>query len=120
MPSAFSATPWLAATPDRRVARPEFSLYILRCADGSLYTGIATDVQKRLAEHEAGPRGAKYLRGRGPFEIVYSSVVGDRAIASQMEYRVKQLSRARKLDLIEGRRELADLAPVQVVEEGCA
>ena len=120
MPSAFSATPWLAATPDRWVARPEFSLYILRCADGSLYTGIATDVQKRLAEHEAGPRGAKYLRGRGPFEIVYSSVVGDRAIASQMEYRVKQLSRARKLDLIEGRRELADLAPVQVVEEGCA
>lgn len=101
------------------MTRPEFSLYILRCADGSLYTGIATDVQKRLAEHEAGPRGAKYLRGRGPLEIVYSSVVGDRAIASQIEYRVKQLSRARKLDLIEGRRGLADLAPVQVVEEGC-
>lgn len=102
------------------MAGPDFSLYVLRCADGSLYTGIASDVQKRLAEHEAGPRGAKYLRGRGPFEIVYSCLVGDRAAASQMEYRVKRLSRARKLDLIEGRSTLADLAPVQVVEEGCA
>lgn len=101
------------------MTKPEFSLYILRCADGSLYTGIATDLQKRLAEHEAGPRGAKYLRGRGPFEIVFSSIVGDRAIASQMEYRVKRLSRARKLELIEGRRRLDDLVPVQVVEEDC-
>jgi len=101
------------------VTNPEFSLYILRCADGSLYTGIAADVQKRLAEHEAGPRGAKYLRGRGPFEIVFSSIVGDRAIASQIEYRVKRLSRARKLELIEGRRKLDDLVPAQVVEEGC-
>ena len=102
------------------MANPDFSLYVLRCADGSLYTGIATDVQKRLAEHEGGPRGAKYLRGRGPFEIVYSRVVGDRAMASQMEYRVKRLSRARKLDLVEGRSTLAELAPVQVAAEDCA
>lgn len=102
------------------MTKPDFSLYILRCADGSLYTGIAADVQKRLAEHEAGPRGAKYLRGRGPFEIVYSSIVGDRASASQVEYRVKQLSRARKLELIEGRRKLAELVAVQVADEDCA
>lgn len=97
-----------------------FSLYIVRCADGALYTGIATDVGKRLAEHESGPRGAKFLRGRGPLEIVFSAVVGDRSSASQMEYRVKQLTRAQKLELVEGRSKLADLEANQVVEEDCA
>ena len=84
------------------MTRPDFSLYILRCADGSLYTGIATDVQKRLAEHEGGPRGAKYLRGRGPFEIVYSSVVGGRAVAAPIGVPVYQHSRAAKHVQIEG------------------
>ena len=91
------------------MASAQFSLYIVRCADGKLYTGIATDVAKRLAEHESGSRGAKYLRGKGPLEIVFSKTVGDRARASQIEYRVKQLSRVEKLDLIEGRRCLFDL-----------
>jgi len=99
----------LAETPEAKVASPEFSLYIVRCADGTLYTGIATDVDKRLAEHESGPRGAKYLRGRGPLEVVFAQVAGDRAAASQLEYRVKRLSRLQKLDLIESRLRLADL-----------
>jgi len=102
------------------VATSEFSLYIVRCADGTLYTGIATDVGKRLAEHEASPRGAKYLRGRGPLQIVFSEVVGDRASASQLEYRVKRLSRTQKLALIEGRSALSELASVQVLEAGGA
>jgi len=101
------------------VADSEFSLYIVCCADGTLYTGIATDVSKRLAEHESGRRGAKYLRGKGPLKIVFSEVVGDRAIASRLEYRVKQLGRTEKLELLDGRRVLADLMPDQVVEEGC-
>ncbi len=78
---------------------PEWSIYLLRCADGSVYTGIATDVSRRISEHEQGKRGAKYLRGRGPFELVYQRAVGDRSIATKIEYRVKQLARSEKEDL---------------------
>ena len=60
-------------------------LYILRCADGSLYTGIASDVDARLHEHEHGRRGAKYLRGRTPFELVYTQAAGDRSAAQALE-----------------------------------
>ena len=72
---------------------------MLRCADGSLYTGIATDVARRISEHEQGKRGAKYLRGRGPLELVYQQAVGDRSVATKIEYSVKQLSRTEKEDL---------------------
>jgi len=102
------------------VAAPEFSLYIVRCADGTLYTGIATDVSKRLAEHEASPRGAKYLLGKGPLQVGLSEVFVDRASAAQLEYRVKRLSRTQKLALIEGRSALSELASGQVLEEGGA
>ena len=88
----------------------EFSLYIVRCADGALYTGIATDVEKRLAEHASGPRGAKFLRGRGPLEVVFTETVGNRASALRLEHRVKQLTRAQKLELVRGERQLAELA----------
>ncbi len=81
-----------------------YTLYILRCADGSLYTGIASDVDARLEEHQRGRRGAKYLRGRAPFELVYTQAAGDRSAAQALEYRVKRLSRRAKLDLIGGRR----------------
>ena len=87
----------------------EFSLYIVRCADGALYTGIATDVEKRLAEHASGPRGAKFLRGRGPLEVVFTESVGDRASALRLEHRVKRLTRAQKLELVRGERQLAEL-----------
>ncbi|MDH5454626.1 MAG: GIY-YIG nuclease family protein [Gammaproteobacteria bacterium] len=91
------------------MAASEFSLYIVRCANGALYTGIATDVGKRFAEHESGPRGAKFLRGRGPLQLVFSEVVGDRARATRLEYRVKQLKRTQKLALIDGRTVLSEL-----------
>jgi len=86
-----------------------FSLYIVRCSDNSLYTGIAADVDKRISEHESSPRGAKYLRGKGPLRLEFSEPVGDRAIASVLEHRVKQLSRARKEALISGHETLHDL-----------
>ena len=86
----------------------EFSLYIVRCADGALYTGIATDVDKRLAEHASGA-GAKFLRGKGPLEIVFAEAVGDRSRALQLEYRVKRLSREQKLELVRGERQLTEL-----------
>ncbi|MDJ0741253.1 MAG: GIY-YIG nuclease family protein [Gammaproteobacteria bacterium] len=76
-------------------------LYLVRCHDGSLYTGISTDVQRRFAAH-ASDRGARRLRGRGPLQLVYSHAVGDRGLAARVEYRVKRLSRADKERLIRG------------------
>ena len=78
---------------------PEWSIYLLRCADGSFYTGITTDVSRRISEHQQGKRGAKYLRGRAPFELVYQRAVGDRSVATRIEYCVKQLSRSEKENL---------------------
>jgi putative endonuclease len=101
-------------------ASRSFSLYILRCADGTLYTGIAADVARRIDEHEGGPRGAKFLRGKGPLELVFEEAAGDRAEASRLEYRVKRLSRAEKMELISGRRRLRDLLADQVLEGGGA
>lgn len=72
---------------------------MLRCGDGSLYTGIATDVTRRLEEHRADA-GAKYLRGRGPLEVVFQSEVGSRSLATRVELRIKKLSRSAKEDLI--------------------
>jgi putative endonuclease len=98
-------------------ARP-FSLYIVRCADGTLYTGIAADVARRLVEHEQGIRGARFLRGKGPLEVVFEEAAGNRAVASRLEYRVKRLSRSQKLELIAGRRRLRDLLDDQVLDGG--
>jgi len=72
---------------------------MLRCADGSLYTGITIDVSRRIGEHKQGKRGAKYLRGRGPFELVYQRAVGDRSIATRIEYCIKQLPKVEKENL---------------------
>ncbi len=73
-------------------------LYILRCGDGSLYTGITTDVEKRLEAHRSG-KGAKYTRGRGPLELVYRESCGSHADALKRELEIKGLSRQEKLTL---------------------
>jgi putative endonuclease len=86
--------------------RDDYKLYILRCSDETLYTGIACDVPSRLEEHRSGTRGAKYLCGRSPFTLVFECAVGDRSTAQRIEYFVKKLARQHKLDLIAGRREL--------------
>lgn len=83
-------------------------LYILQCHDGSLYTGISTDIDRRLAAHTTD-RGARRLRGRGPLKLLFSAEIGDRSRAQRMEYRVKRLSRLSKLDLIAGGIELDTL-----------
>ena len=75
-------------------------LYILRCKDGSLYTGITTDVEKRLEAHRAG-KGAKYTRGRAPLELVYREECGDHSAALKREAEIKALPREEKLKLIE-------------------
>lgn len=74
---------------------------MVRCADRSLYTGVTTNVAERFAEHSrGGPRAAKYLRGRGPLELVFSTEVGERATALRLERRIKKLSKARKERLL--------------------
>jgi putative endonuclease len=74
-------------------------VYLLRCADGSLYCGITNDLAARVAAHAAG-RGAKYTRGRGPFEVVYQRRVRGKARAQRVEAAIKALTRAQKLALI--------------------
>ena len=76
-----------------------WSVYLLRCADGSLYTGIATDVSRRLAEHVESDKGAKYLRSRGPLELIFHQEIGDRSLALRIEHRVKRFPKAHKEDL---------------------
>ena len=72
-----------------------WKLYILRCGDGTLYTGITTDVEKRLEAHRSG-KGAKYTRGRGPLELVYREECGSHSSALKREAEVKKLSREEK------------------------
>ncbi|MBK9072476.1 MAG: GIY-YIG nuclease family protein [Myxococcales bacterium] len=75
---------------------PIYFVYLLRCADKTLYTGIARDVAKRLAEHNAG-KGAKYTRGRGPLRLLATAACADRASAQRLEAAVKAQPRAQKL-----------------------
>ncbi len=76
-------------------------VYLLECCDGSVYTGIATDVQRRYAEHAAG-KGARYTRAHPPLRVLASFQHPDRASASRAEYTIKQLSPARKRALCAG------------------
>lgn len=77
----------------------EHIVYILKCKDGSLYTGYTNDLEQRLAMHEEG-KGAKYTRGRGPFQVVFVEKFSTKEEAMQKEYEVKQLSRKEKFQLI--------------------
>ena len=81
----------------------EWSLYIVRCNNGSLYTGITTDVGRRFNEHQSSSsKSAKYLRGKGPLTLVFKEEIGNRSEASIAEARVKKLSRTEKDSLIKG------------------
>ena len=77
----------------------EWSVYLVRCADGTLYTGIATDVQRRFLEHQQGVIGSKYLRGRAPLSLIFQQPVGNRSQASKVEYFVRKLPKSDKEDL---------------------
>ena len=76
-----------------------WKLYIIRCGDGTLYTGITTDVEKRLEAHRSG-KGAKYTRGRAPLELVYREACGSHSDALKREAAVKKLRREEKEALI--------------------
>jgi putative endonuclease len=77
----------------------DWTVYMLRCADGSLYTGIARDAAARLATHNSG-KGAKYTRARRPVSLVWSEPAECRSSASKREYAIKQLRRSEKLRLV--------------------
>lgn len=78
-------------------------LYIIENKLGQLYTGICKDVEKRFEEHSAsGKRAAKALKGKGPLALRFSTLAGDHSAALKLEYKIKRLSRADKLSLING------------------
>lgn len=74
-------------------------LYIIRCKGGVLYTGITIDVQRRFKQHESG-KGAKFLRGKAPLELVYQKKIGNQSEALKMEVHVKKLSKQKKEEMI--------------------
>ena len=85
-----------------------YYVYLLRCADGTLYTGFTNDLARRLAAHNAG-RGAKYTRGRRPVELVYWESFSNKSSALRREYAIKQLPRRQKLALIQ-----SSVPPLQI------
>lgn len=84
---------------EKQLTEKTWYLYILRCGDGSLYTGITTDIPRRLRAHRRGV-GAKYTRGRGPLELMYQERCGAHAQALRRELEVKSLRRAEKEAMI--------------------
>ena len=84
--------------------KPMWYVYILRCADGTLYTGSTTDVEKRVKTHNTG-KGARYTRSRLPVELAYWESAADRSEALRREAAIKTLSRGEKLRLIQNREE---------------
>lgn len=82
------------------IEHPQWYLYILRTITGALYTGITTDVSRRLNQHQTG-KGAKALRGKGELTLVFHCLAGDRSSALKLEYRIKQLSKSQKERLVQ-------------------
>jgi putative endonuclease len=81
-------------------AMPDAYVYLLRCRDGSLYCGWTTDIDRRLAAHRAG-RGSRYVASRLPVELALAQPMSDRSAARREEVRIKRLSRAQKLALVD-------------------
>ena len=83
------------------ISAPSWSVYIALCADNSYYTGISTDITRRIKQHNAG-KGAKYTAARRPIHAVYSEICKSHSAALKREYAIKQMSRAQKQALVSG------------------
>lgn len=81
-----------------------YYLYILKCSDGTLYTGITTDLERRIAEHNGANLGAKYTSARRPVRLAYSQKFKNRSLASREEARIKKLKKTQKLALIKNKK----------------
>jgi len=77
-----------------------YFVYIVECNDTTLYTGIATDLTRRIEEHNTSDKGAKYTKYRRPVKLMYSEELPDRSSASKREHEIKKLSREKKMDLL--------------------
>jgi putative endonuclease len=85
-------------------------LYLIRCREGKLYTGITTDVERRFEEHKSGDkRGSKYLRGKAPLELVMKKRIGSRGMALKIEAKVKKLLKIQKEMLVDGAIKISDI-----------
>ena len=80
-----------------------YYVYILQCADDTLYTGITTELKRRIQEHNSSDKGAKYTRVRRPVKLVYEEKHKDRSSASKREYEIKKMSRKDKFELFKNR-----------------
>ncbi len=80
----------------------EWFVYLLRCADDTLYCGVCTDLERRVSEHNTSPRGARYTRARRPVALVWHQEQSSRSEACKQEAHIKRLSRRDKLRLMEG------------------
>jgi len=78
----------------------EWQVYIVSCRDGSLYTGITTDLVRRLAEHNTGDNGARYTRSRRPVVLVFSEAADSRSAAARREWQIKRMTAAQKMALL--------------------
>ena len=85
-------------------------LYLIRCKHGRLYTGITTDVERRLEEHKSSDKkGSKYLRGKTPLRLVMKKKIGSKSLALKIEAKVKRLSKIKKELLVEGKIKIRDI-----------
>lgn len=100
-------------TTDKAVTETKlWYLYMIRCRNNSLYTGITLDVERRFQEHQdcRGPaKGAKFLRGKGPLQLVYWTALPSHSAALKLEYKIKKMSKSKKESLILGEAELDQL-----------
>jgi putative endonuclease len=118
VPKAEEDRAHLCQRPRRVVGRTDWLVYLIRVPGGEIYTGITTDVDRRLGEHRAG-RGAKYLRGRGLLTVVYRRKLGGRGLALTVENRIKSLTKSEKEAIVRtvpSRRRL--LRTLRLTEEG--
>jgi len=76
-------------------------VYMVRCSDGTLYTGIAKDLEKRIEAHNSGKDGARYTRSRRPVKLVYSEQAESKSAAASLEYQIKRLPRTKKKRMLE-------------------
>ena len=85
---------------DKGIAKNIWHVYMVRCSDGTLYTGITNDLEKRIEAHNSGKDGARYTRSRRPVTLVYSKQAESKSAAARLEYQTKKLKRLKKKKLI--------------------
>ena len=85
----------------KKIQQKKWSVYLIRCADNSIYCGISNDINRRFKEHQSmGNKTAKYLRGKDPLMLAFHQPIGDRSLASQVESIIKSLSKTEKEEII--------------------